>query len=343
MSENNDTQNSQPSQDTLNAFETMQRMNSNLESYLQAIIEVDAYITNAFYSTDYDPTIVDAVAADLESHMPVVNSVKAFFKNDLAVWKSNSETFAAAVDHELVESIDNMTVREAYNEQLQVDFNNRITSIESCVSNIELRKVPDDMKESFNDAMLGIIQRGTPLAEICMGLPMLIASLTSVYNTCYRTPVDENLAMQGQAGPLTRDQLIVTVNGVNDFLSNVFTVLAEKDAIYATCVEYVNNLPAEIKGHYYLRSILDQLDMMLNIINSGESTIKVFSTAINEGIPTPGPKGDTGSKGDKGDSGNKGEVGPSGTLTLDYLKLGLIFGGGSAIGAIITALMMFFI
>lgn len=345
MSENDNTQNSQPSQDTLNAFETMQTMNSNLDNYLQAIIAEDAYIVTALASTDYNPTIVDEIAADLETHIPVVNSIKAFFQNDLTVWKSNSETFAAAADHESVESIDEMIVREQYMAQLQVEFNNRIDSIDSCMSAIELRKIPDDMKEEFNSALAEIINIGNPLAEMCMATPGVIQSLVSIYNTCYRTPIDEILAMQGQAKPLTREELIVLVDGVNNFLSHVFTALIEKDEIYANCVSYINNLPETVRNHYYITSILGQLDMMLGMINANEETIKVFSVAINEGIPTPGPKGDTGHVGDtgsKGDKGNKGDTGPSGTLTLDYLKLGLIFGAGSVFGAIISAMMCFF-
>lgn len=353
MSENDNTQNSQPSQDTLNAFETMQTMNSNLDNYLQAIIEADAYIVTALASTDNNPMIVDEIAADLETHIPVVNSIKAFFQNDLTVWKSNSETFAAAADHESVESIDEMIVREQYMTQLQVEFNNRIDSIDSCMSAIELRKIPDDMKEEFNSALAEIINIGNPLTEMCMRVsmqtPYLIRSLASIYNTCYRTPIDEILAMQGQAKPLTREELIVLVDGVNNFLSHIFTTLIEIHEIcveiYANCVNYINNLPETVRNHYYITSTLGQLDMMIGMINANEETINTFSTAINEGIPTPGPKGDTGHVGDtgsKGDKGNKGDTGPSGTLILDYLKLGLIFGAGSVFGAIISAMMCFF-
>ena len=341
MSDTDNTQDTNVTTEQL--YSTVRDLLSNLQGYADAMKSEATFIFDSVASTDFNPTTVDDVAAQIETHLPAIEMLKSAFLADMTAYNASSEAFSVMPDKDSFETEDVKAERESMAIQIEIEFNNSVSLIESSLSNLAERKVPEDMKEQFNAAMIGIIQIGNPLAEMYMGTIFVIQSLTSVYNTCYRTPIDESLAIEGQAKPLTRDQLVLLVDGVNNFLSNVFAALMEKDEIYANCVDYINNLPEVVKNHYYIRAILGQLDMILNMTNSNEETIKIFSTAINEGIPTPGPKGDTGAKGDKGNKGDKGDAGPSGTLTLDYLKAGITFGGGVILGAVIAALMFIFI
>lgn len=316
---------------------------SNLQGYSNSMNSEAVFVFDSVASTDFNPMIVDDISSQIDAHLPTVEMLKSAFSADMTAYNAASESFSAMPDKDSFETEAIRAEREALVIQTEIEFNNSVSLIESCISNLAERKIPEDIREEFISAIAEIIHIGNPLAEMFVGTAFVIQSLTSVYNTCYRTPIDENLAMQGQVKPLTRDQLILLVDGVNNFLSNVFTALVEKDEIYASCIDYIKSLPEAIQNHYYITSISGQLDMILNMTNGNEETIKVFSTAINEGVPASGPKGDTGAKGDNGSKGDKGDTGSSGTLTLDYLKLGIVFGLGSAVGAFISALMFFFV
>lgn len=338
MSDTDNTQDTNVT--TAQLYSTVRDLLSNLQGYAGAMNSEAAFIFDSVASTDFNPTIVDDVAAQIETHLPAIEMLKSAFSADMTAYNASSEAFSAMPDKDSFETEDVKAERESIAIQTEIEFNNSVSLIESSISNLSERKIDDDMKEEFYSALTEIVSIGNPLAEMYMGTAFVIQSLASVYNTCYRTPIDEILVMEGQAKPLTREQLVLLVEGVNDFLSNVFTALSEKDAIYLSCTGYINSLPERLKNHYYIRAILDQINTIFNMTNGNEETIKVFSTAINEGIPTPGPKGDTGAKGDKG---NKGDTGPSGTLTLDYIKAGITFGGGVILGAVIAALMFIFI
>ena len=316
------------------------------------IEEIKYSMENFVFATDNNPFIVNDIILQTSELLKFLPDLTTTFFAELFIARQKYDELTKlplAADH-----VDTDWWNMWF-DRVTTQHNDCISAIQASKEILESRKLDDET----NAALLNLIDLGTPLFEMYSGTLAIIDSMSLAYNQLFRNgyfPILKDYdAAEGElriAGfdesavmPPTKEQIIVTVDLINTFLSSVYDTLEQRASLYTMFEEAVKSLSENVKNYYFTNGLIQEVEMFNILIPVYEGVIEQLQKVINEGIPTPGPKGDTGHVGDtgsKGDKGSKGDTGPSGTLTLDYLKLGLIFGAGSVIGAIISAMMCFF-
>ena len=147
MSDTDNTQDTNVTTEQL--YSTVRDLLSNLQGYAGAMNSEATFIFDSVASTDFNITIVDDVAAQIETHLPAIEILKSAFLADMTAYNASSEAFSVMPDKDSFETEDVKATRESIAIQTEIEFNNSVSLIESSLSNLAERKVPDDMKEEF--------------------------------------------------------------------------------------------------------------------------------------------------------------------------------------------------
>lgn len=256
-------------------------------------------------------------------------------------------------------------------------------SVEQCKAGLLTRAIPEDLKDYFSNMYENINASVTSSIEAYSSCVDAHNTNVSLYNDCvtvaferfldsnedgsrstdqispiqnhqqHRLRVDSlgrydqwSIYWYEKKQPITQEMIDSAEKTVVESL-HVFADASEKNKnMKSLWASALLEMDERLKTHYYVLWISDMVSELdtrvdklasftFDILKSFESRRPVVGP-----VGQAGPQGETGSQGPKGDTG---PIGPTGTFVFDYTKLGLVFGSGTVVGAIVSALLQFLI
>ena len=121
MSDTDNTQDTNVT--TAQLYSTVRDLLSNLQGYADAMNSEATFIFDSVASTDFNPSIVDDVAAQIETHLPAIEMLKSAFLADMTAYNASSEAFSMMPDKDSFETEDVKATRESIAIQTEIEFN----------------------------------------------------------------------------------------------------------------------------------------------------------------------------------------------------------------------------